>query len=152
MSPDRTNISITPMHKLNAQDIVTEARTWLGTRWVHQGRSRAGIDCAGLLIRVSNDLGLKVADKQGYKRTPDGLSFLDHIRTQSDFVATPEPGAIAIFRERHLPCHVGIFSERHGATYFIHSYMNLGRVIEEPFAHHWVSNLVEVRRFQGVAY
>lgn len=153
MSPDKTNISPTQTPTtVNPEDIVAEARKWLGTKWVHQGRSKAGIDCAGLLIRVGAALGLEARDKVGYKRTPDGHSFLNHIREQSDLSTAEVPGCIAVFRERHLPCHVGILSEKHGVTHVIHASMGIGSVVEEPLSHSLRENLTEVRRFRGVDY
>jgi len=34
---------------ITRQDVVDEARTWIGVPWVHGGRARSGVDCAGLL-------------------------------------------------------------------------------------------------------
>ena len=28
--------------------VVAEARTWIGVKWRHQGRTREGVDCIGL--------------------------------------------------------------------------------------------------------
>ena len=56
-------------------DVVAEARTWLGTKWIHQHRAKGqGVDCAGLIICVVRDLGLLSADFDinGYSRMPDG--------------------------------------------------------------------------------
>jgi cell wall-associated NlpC family hydrolase len=38
--------------------IVECARTMLGTRWVHMGRERGGLDCGGLALRPFYELGL----------------------------------------------------------------------------------------------
>lgn len=153
MSPDRINISTTPMQKplqISREDVVTEARKWLGVKWQHQGRGRAGIDCIGLVVRVGQDLGLPITDMQGYKRTPEAHKFLEHVREQSEFVSQPEPGCIGLFRERHFPCHIGIFSEKHGEIHLIHSYLPTGKVMEEHFAHQWINALVEVRKYKGL--
>jgi cell wall-associated NlpC family hydrolase len=32
--------------------IVSAARSWLGVPWRHQGRTRQGVDCAGLVVLV----------------------------------------------------------------------------------------------------
>lgn len=153
MSPDKINTSTTQTPskpQVSLDDIVAEARKWIGVKWQHQGRGRAGIDCAGLVIRVAQDLGLNVTDKQGYKRAPEAFKFVEHIRDQTDFVSQPQPGCLGIFRETHFPCHIGIFTERHGQIYLLHSYMNLGRVMEEHFAHQWPHILIEVRKFKGL--
>ena len=153
MSPDRINTSTTQTpSKLHPSldDVVAEARKWLGVKWQHQGRGRAGIDCAGLVVRVGQDLGLTIADKVGYKRTPEALKFVEHIRQQTEFVGQPKPGCIGIFREKYFACHVGIFTERHGQIYLLHSYMPVGKVMEEHFAHQWINSLIEVRKYKGL--
>ena len=43
-------------------DIVAAARGWLGVPWRHQGRSRAGVDCVGLVVVVCRSLGLSDHD------------------------------------------------------------------------------------------
>jgi len=137
---------------IHKQDIITEARKWLGTRWVHQGRNSAGIDCAGLLICVMRDLGLPVEDMQGYRRSPDGETFRQHIHSQTDFQAYPTPGAIGLFREARFPTHTGFFAiNDDGMLTLIHAYAPVGKVVEEPFMHHWPSQLVSVRSIRGLA-
>ena len=64
-----------------AQTIVTQARTWIGTPFHHQARLKGkGCDCLGLIVGVVDELGLK--DKHGqplagydevtYSKEPDG--------------------------------------------------------------------------------
>ena len=136
----------------DADDVVAEARKWLGTRWVHQGRNEFGIDCAGLLVKVHEGLGLLVEDETNYRRTPTTTRFLEHIRNQTDHVSAPEPGAIAVFRESTFPCHTGFFATRGGILTIIHSYITAKKVVEESFSHDWPSRLVETRRLRGVSY
>jgi cell wall-associated NlpC family hydrolase len=150
MSPDRMNISATPTPMSSRQQVVDAARAWLGTRWVHQGRAKAGIDCAGLLIKVHEDLGLPVTDMAGYRRSPDGKSFLEHIRSQTVPAAYPLPGTIGIFRQSNFPCHTGIFAEKNGVVTLIHAYAGAGKVIEEPFIHDWPILLVQLRDIIGI--
>lgn len=42
--------------------IVAEARGWLGVPWRHQGRSRHGIDCLGLIIAAVRPFGIVAPD------------------------------------------------------------------------------------------
>ena len=53
-------------------DIVDQARGYLGTPFLHQGRTRHGLDCVGLVIRVAHDLGLSDYDIDHYARAPSG--------------------------------------------------------------------------------
>jgi hypothetical protein len=150
MSPDKTNISSIPTLPSRA-DVISAARDWIGVRWLHQGRNRAGIDCAGLLIQIHLELNLPVEDKTGYKRTPNALDFLNHIRRQTTFCATPMPGSIAVFRQEVMPCHTGIFAEKNGILTIIHADATQGKVLEEPFIHDWPRLLVEARNIIGLS-
>lgn len=132
------------------QDVIEEARKWLETRWVHQGRNEGGIDCAGLLILVGSALGLQAEDMYGYKRSPDGRTFQEHIFRQTVHENSPRPGSIGLFRESRFPTHCGIFAEQDGQLTLIHAYMPARKVIEEPFIHEWPDQLVAVRSFIGL--
>jgi hypothetical protein len=101
---------------------------------------------------VHNDLGLPVLDRQGYRRTPEENAFIDHIRSQTTFTATPRPGDIAIFRQERFPCHTAIFGDdEYGRLTIIHAYATEGKVVEEVFDHQWVRQLVEARQFNGLS-
>ncbi len=47
------------------------ARSWVGTKFHHQGRRKnVGVDCIGLIVGVAQELGLNVEDKTDYAREP----------------------------------------------------------------------------------
>lgn len=138
------------MPTVNREAVIEEARKWIGTRWVHQGRSSAGVDCAGLLICVLSDLGLPVEDMQGYRRSPDGLLFREHIFRQTTPEIEPAFGSIGLFRESRLPTHTGFFGEQDGKLTLIHAYATAGKVIEEVYDHEWPGLLVGVRGIIGL--
>lgn len=115
-------------------DVVAEARTWLGTTWVHQHRSRDGVDCAGLVICVARALGIVPADfdLNGYSRRPDG-SLIDicdaHMLriSQRDM----QPGDVLVVAIERDPQHMGIVGDyRHGGLSLIHAASTPGKVIE----------------------
>lgn len=135
---------------LTPDDVIAEARRWIGTRWVHQGRTTAGIDCAGLLVCVLRNLGQEVEDMQGYRRSPDGESFRANIYNQTDYQSQPSPGAIGLFREAIFPTHTGFFAEQNGILTLIHAYSLAGKVVEEPFQFRWPEKLVAVRKIRGL--
>lgn len=132
------------------EDIVTQARSWLGTRWVHQGRTRTGIDCVGLVVCTLTELEIPVDDRTDYRRSPKPDEFLGLIRRQTSPVSIPEPGDMAVFRQDMFPCHVGIFAMKNDTMTIIHAYANAGKVIEEPFANEWPQLLIESRSFGGI--
>lgn len=126
-------------------DFIESASSYLGTRWIHQGRNRSGVDCVGLVVTALRDIGVEVADLVGYRRVSDGLVFMNHIRSLTDPSEEIYPGLIGLFRDGTQPCHVGIFSEQPYGLSLIHAYAPVGKVIEEPFIHRWPQVMIEAR-------
>lgn len=139
-------------------DIVEHARDWLGTRWVHQGRTRDGIDCVGLLVCTANHFELPHEDLTGYRRDPS-KEFLRHLKRFSLPVRPRVPihGAIGIFNDSVMPCHTGIFAvDSNGRVTVIHSESwPKRRVHEQGYDDSSLSlssRLVDIRLFKGVDY
>ena len=119
------------------EEIVAAARSWIGVRWQHQGRSRAGgIDCVGLLVVVAHSLGIAITDSAGYRRRQDGRQLLFQLECQLDkkFVTDWKEGDIAVFEESAFPIHVGFLAGQVGAGTVIHAHARRRQVIEEPLA------------------
>lgn len=117
-------------------DIVAAARSWEGVRWHHQGRNReGGVDCLGLPVMVARELGLSTYDIANYPREPNVETFLPHFIAAGCARINPRDardGDIVTFRQRARPCHVGIFTEKHGVRHVIHASRSHGKVVEEP--------------------
>jgi NlpC/P60 family putative phage cell wall peptidase len=138
------------------QDIVTEARAWLGTRWMHQQSLKGqACDCIGLVKGVAIGAGLVPADFatraevtqfSGYGRRPDGRLivaldlFLDRV------TAKPEPGDVLLMRFDKTPQHVAIVSD----IGIIHAHATARRVVEHRLDEVWSQRIVAVYRFRGV--
>jgi hypothetical protein len=140
-------------------EIVKYARTWIGTRWKHQGRCETGIDCAGLLIKTAQHFDLPYEDLTGYGRQPDA-QFLRQIRKYTLPVRprTPVNGAIGVFNDSAMPCHTGIFAidEVSGQVTVIHAESwPKRRVHEQLYEGSLISlrdKLVDIRLFKEVDY
>ena len=138
-------------------DVVREARSWLGTPWVHQHSERGiATDCAGLVVGVARRLGL--VDEgfrlHGYTRAPDGsmTSICDqHMqRIGRDEMA---PGDVVVMRVDKLPQHLGIVAPYiHGGLAIIHA-SNTGtkRVVEHRLMFGPRLRFVAAYRLPGVA-
>jgi hypothetical protein len=135
----------------SSDDFIESARSYMDIRWRHQGRSRMGVDCVGLVICSLADIGVEVPDMRGYRRSPDPI-FVEHIRNNSLPAEGPLPGTLGIFRDGTQPCHVGIFATMHGEVSLIHAYAGVGKVLEEVFIHDWPGKLVEVRALPALTY
>lgn len=123
-------------------DVVRVARSYLGTPFRHQGRMPGEyLDCGGVLVCASRDLGLVEADFDvtGYARTPDGESLIarsDEHMTRVSREAM-QPGDAVVIRWGRYPQHFGILGDYvHGGLSIIHAYCNadgIGKVIEHQF-------------------
>lgn len=120
---------------MTRQDIIDEARKWLGVPWRHQGRTRRGVDCVGLVVMVGQALNIPHEDRTDYGREPAEHTLIDHMRKYLSPVPglAINPGIVAVFRQSRYPCHVGIFSEINGVIHVINSRADARKVIEEPF-------------------
>ena len=67
-----------------ATRIVTEALTWDGTPFHHQGRlKQVGVDCVGLLLETFRPFGIVDFDIDGYARAPDEATLIDTLDEKS---------------------------------------------------------------------
>lgn len=132
--------------------IVDEARRWLGVPYVHQGRTRHGVDCIGFVLCVRNALaGWEQLERapRNYARQPrDGL-LLDQVRAACFLLDAPEDGALILIRwpRTQHPSHVAIYA---GGN-LIHAYQRARRVVETGFRAHWLRNAHSYWRLPGVA-
>ena len=118
-------------------DIVAAARTWIGVRWQHQGRTRHGIDCIGLPVVVAFELGLIAAmPAADYPRRPNG-TFLARFRETALIEILPnqvQSGDVLVFAQQTAPCHCGILTTLHGESAIIHAYAAARKVTRETLA------------------
>lgn len=144
--------------------IITEARSWLGTRFHHQGRVKAtathkgGVDCIGLVLGVADALHIKTKDgsgkllshfdEKGYHRLPDGhyLQAVLERHLHPLLVEDAKPGDILLFSFDKNPQHVGIRSE----VGIIHCYAEARKVVEHRLDAVWQKRAVAAYRFEGV--
>lgn len=134
----------------SSAEFIDAARGYIGTRWMHQGRSARGIDCVGLVLLSAAQIGIEIPDMQGYRRSPNPALFLGHIRNNTIPADAPVPGTIGVFRDGNQPCHVGIFATLHDQLSLIHAYAGTGLVMEEVFIHDWPKKLIEIRAIESL--
>lgn len=131
------------------QDIVDEARTWIGVPWRHHGRNRAGIDCVGLGVVVARALDITQYDSLDYGRQPKpGL--IDHLRRVACEIPVSdiEPGDFIVIEDTAYPYHLAFVSEKHGVPHIIHAHARRRKVIEEPYIHDWPALTRHAFRFR----
>jgi hypothetical protein len=132
--------------------VVACARSWLGVPWRHQGRSRRGIDCAGLVVLVARELGLADHDLAVYGRHSSGLALVDAFRAAMDTVPLPAalPGDVLLLADAAYPCHCGILTELRAVPHLLHAHALRRQVIEEPYLGEWPAKTRLAFRFRGL--
>ena len=146
------------------QQIVTEARKWIGTQFRHQGRRRGqGVDCVGLALCIGEDLGLHdVAgspllrtDYQRYGSQP--TTSIVHDECCARLVrkelknATIQPGDVLTLRVPILACHVAIVTNlAKGELGIVHAYAGSKKVVEHTLSEKWLHRIEGFFTFPGI--
>jgi len=141
------------------EKIVLQAKTWIGTRFHHQGRLKktdsdpGGCDCVGLLVGVAMELGLQ-SKGLGYFHEQDIknyslfsghqelVSIIDSLLYKThDFL----PGNILLIKTGVKLYHVAILSENNK---IIHCSIELGCVTEEIITQNLKKRICSVYSFE----
>lgn len=141
---------------IQRQDIVAEARAWLGTPYVHQASVRgAGTDCLGLLRGVWRALvgeepeavpvySMDWSEPQGEERM--WAAARRHMTGKR--MNQMQPGDVLLFRMRDagVAKHLGIVSTTGAVPRFIHAYSGHG-VVENALSDPWRRRVVACFQF-----
>lgn len=133
------------------QAAVAEARSWIGTPYVHQSSVKgAGADCLGLLRGVWRALydsepevvpaySLDWSEPQGDERL--WRAALRHLNVKP--LTDEAPGDVLLFRMRNgaVAKHLGVTTQIGAQPRFIHAYTRHG-VVESPLSLPWRRRVV----------
>lgn len=144
---------------IQPEDIIAQARTWLGTPYHHQARLKGvGCDCLGLVVGVADELALthkdgsllSSFDQTNYSHQPDGTYLLQMMASVLDEVPKEDarPGDVAVFDIEGNPQHVAILTEYIEGLGMIHCYAPSRKVVEHRLDQKWQNKLVKVFRWQ----
>jgi NlpC/P60 family putative phage cell wall peptidase len=131
-------------------EIVAEARTWLGTPFVHQGRARGvAVDCLGVVAMVGRALGLTDYDRTDYGRIPNPRRMRAELRVHLAEIPLAEarPGDVVHLAWSRQPMHLGILTEEG----ILHAYSAIPAVVEHPLDDAWRGRFRFAYRYPGVA-
>jgi cell wall-associated NlpC family hydrolase len=137
----------------NSDEIIEAARRWIGVKWKHQGRTRSGIDCLGLIVLVAKELGISEVDQKTYSPRPDGSSLVKRFGEEMDEIPLTEirQGDVILFADSAFPCHVAFVSQKHSKLYIIHAHATRRQVLEERYAYEWLDKARKAYRFKEEA-
>lgn len=132
--------------------VVEAARAWLGTPWHHQGRSTAGVDCAGVCIKVAHALGESAFDVADYGRYPNNDRMRELLREHcTERFGEPLPGMIALMAFSTEPRHMGIIAPYpYGGVSIVHALARAGKVTEHRLSPEWRRRVVGLFDYRGV--
>lgn len=143
------------------QRIVTEARAWLGTPYVHQASvCQAGTDCLGLLRGVWRQVcGAEPEQVPAYTADwaepgrHEVLLAAANRWLQGKPADAEAPGDVLLFRMREgsIAKHLGIAGRTGPDASFIHAYTGHG-VVESPLSAPWRRRIVARFEFPEGAY
>lgn len=138
--------------------IVHAARQYLGVRFRHRGRSRVGLDCAGLVWRAYHDCGVDLPDFRLYGPEPHRDGLTRHVTAALGEPVLCAPvresglldGDVVILRFRTEPHHLGIVAavDYAGTPAFnlIHADGEAERVLEHRLTPDMVARITHVYR------
>lgn len=127
--------------------VVREARGWIGTPFVHQGRSKsAGCDCLGLVLGVLERCGHRIAvpayaeDWQNADERFLYNGLLANLEPTSQELSVGQLIGFAL-RTRGPLQHLGILSQTRPIPRFVHAYGTHG-VVESALTDAWQRRIV----------
>ena len=155
------------MQHITPASILQQARLWIGTPFLHAGRTRSvknktgGADCIGLVLGVARELhlcakdgkALTAYDYQGYGRSGRHLLLQKEMHQRLCPVSHEEAlqsGDILLFRIGKYPQHVGFFV-REEKKALIHAYESLGHITEHALSSCWERRIDKAFRFPALS-
>lgn len=135
-------------------DIAAAARRRIGTPFVHQGRlDGVGLDCAGLVIRVAQELGLSQFDTRDYPAQPNAPAMRAALLAHLDVVrfADLDVGDVLWFKVDLDPQHLALVVNAQPLM-MVHAFGKPGvmKVIEARVDTFWRSRIAGCFRYRGV--
>lgn len=143
---------------MKRDEVIAEARSWIGTSWSHQACAKgAGVDCLHLIAGIARAFGRPEAERffatpeyHSYGRHPDPAMMFGGCDALLDRIAIADalPADVLVFRCGRHPMHFGLLS---AADRMIHAWLGAGRVIEQRVDAKWCARIVRAYRLRGIA-
>lgn len=133
--------------------VIESARSLIGTKWRHKGRSNRAIDCVGILVYSFREAGVELIDRKHYGRHPwqDGLDAeLEKNFGERLDKKNMKAGDIAViwFDNFPAPSHVGIIADHPSGKFsLIHSH-SLISVTEHIIDEIWYNKITHIYRYE----
>lgn len=141
---------------ITSADIVKAARSWLGTPYLHQARLKGiGVDCAGLVIGVANELGISNFDVSDYGMQPDPAKMGDYLSSHLDRIPITQlcEGDILWLRVEEDPQHLAIVTAMLPRIMIAHAFAfpAVQKCVEHGAGNYWQDRITACYRYRGIA-
>lgn len=126
---------------------IEKIREYLGTPFKHQGRTKNGIDCIGLIVQPLKELNYINIDYTNYKRHGFGGELIEYITKYCYEVRPPfklKKGDILLYTNGNSQ-HLAIFT----GNSIIHANNKIGKVVEHDIDDYWFNSISKVFRYKG---
>lgn len=131
------------------------ARELIGKPFRHRGRGPTHYDCAGVIVHAYARAGVLLRDLAYYGREPARDGLREAVRANFGdplpIGAMVQPGDVMLMRFNREPHHLAIIGDARkgiGLT-MIHSYGEVGRVVEHNIDAMWADRVLEVYRWRA---
>jgi cell wall-associated NlpC family hydrolase len=135
----------------SANDIVYVAKGLVGVRYRKQGRTQAGLDCAGLIIVIAHMLGLTDKDTTAYSDRPNVKEFT-RFMLETGCKQLPYSqlahGDILRINTGGFPVHLGVYEiDEQGREWYIHAFLPHKKVSRDPVTDAVKNSINSIWRF-----
>jgi len=132
------------------EEFIAEVRTWIGTPFMHAGRSTGlGVDCVGILAASAKAVGISDYDNVNYSpRSVDTDFLISELQRFTEPVPLEQrqPGDVLLFKVKGRSQHTGVLVT---PETFVHAYQSAGKVCETELSPVWLRNLAGVYRVKA---
>ena len=140
------------MNKITRAEILAECKEWMDVPFIHQGRSKVGCDCGGLVQCVGVGAGCDAGDLPEvptYGRDPDDtMEKLLNKYLNKKPITQRKPASLLFFGFGKKAQHIGILSEN--CQTFYHGFEKEGKVVETRLDQRWLKRLRGVYDYKEV--
>lgn len=114
--------------------------------YFYKGRGKGGIDCGGTFVLLVNKLVDIDYEFKQYNTNPSPRIIKKEISNYANLVKEPIlSGDILLISLSGLPQHIAYYTNNNT---IIHTYQNVGKLVEEKFTKYWQDKLDSIYRMR----
>jgi len=135
---------------MTRSEIIITVRKYLNTPFRHQGRDPGkGLDCVGILICASKELGITDFDYKNYTMRPDTKVMMKYMSQFADRIPIKEAKAGDIYQLHFTdePTHYAVITSDNT---ILHAYLRAGKCVEHSMNDHWKRRITYAWRLKGI--